>query len=78
MKKAKKQTKISKKKAKINKKMTFAQIMREDPKAAIELSNRGMFCCGCHMAEEETLEQGAEAHGIDADELVEELNKKKR
>jgi hybrid cluster-associated redox disulfide protein len=69
--------KQTKNKEKINKKMTFAQIMQENPKAAIELSNRGMFCCGCHMAEEETLEQGAEAHGIDADELVDELNKKK-
>jgi len=61
---------------KITKKMTFAQIIKEDPKAAVELSNRGMFCCGCHMAEQETLEEGAEAHGIDADELVEQLNKK--
>jgi len=69
--------KKQKNKKKINKKMTFAQIMQKNPKAAIELSNRGMFCCGCHMAEEETLEQGAEAHGINVDELVEELNKEK-
>jgi len=72
--KAKKQTKN---KTKITKDMTFAEIMEKEPKLAAELANRGMFCCGCHMATQETLEQGAIAHGMDADELVDELNKEK-
>ena len=36
----------------------------------------GMHCIGCPMAMEESLEQGAEAHGLDVDELVEKINKK--
>ncbi len=60
---------------KINKKMTFAELMEENPKAAKKLAEKGMFCCGCPMAMMETLEQGAKAHGEDPDKLVEELNK---
>ncbi|MBU3912538.1 MAG: hypothetical protein KKE50_00440, partial [Nanoarchaeota archaeon] len=33
---------------------------------------------GCPFASMESIEQGAKAHGLDADELVKELNKKKR
>jgi hybrid cluster-associated redox disulfide protein len=35
-----------------------------------------MFCSGCPMAMMETLEQGCLAHGIDADEILKELNEK--
>jgi len=60
---------------KINKKMSFAEIMEKNPKAAKKLAEKGMFCCGCLMAMMETLEQGAEAHGENVDKLVKELNK---
>lgn len=62
---------------KINKKMTFAQVMNENPEAAQELMKSGMACCGCPMAMQETLEEGAMAHGINPDKLVESINKKK-
>lgn len=62
---------------KVNKKMTFSEAIDKNPKIAVELANKGMFCCGCPMAMQETLEQGAEAHGIDVDELIKELNKGK-
>ena len=35
-----------------------------------------MACMGCPMAMQETIEQGALAHGIDPKKLVEELNNK--
>jgi len=70
--------KKSEKKNEINKKMSFAEILEKKPEAASLLMERGMHCCGCPMSIQETLEQGACAHGLDADELVKELNKKKR
>jgi len=35
----------------------------------------GLHCVGCHVAAFESIEQGAEAHGIDVDALVADLNK---
>jgi len=50
--------------------------MEKYPEAAEILMNKGMHCIGCGMAMFETLEQGAMVHGLDADELVNEINKK--
>ena len=61
-------------KKKITKDMTFAELMKEDKKAAEKLSERGLFCGGCPMAQFETIENGAKSHGIDVDELIKELN----
>ena len=63
---------------KINKNMTFAELMEADPEAAEKLLGKGMHCCGCPMSIMETLEQGCAAHGIDVDELVKELNEKSK
>jgi hybrid cluster-associated redox disulfide protein len=63
---------------KISKNMSFAEILQKDPKAAEILMEKGMHCCGCPMAMQESLEQGAAAHGLDAEEIVKELNKKKK
>ncbi len=60
----------------INKNMTFAEIMEKHPEMAGELFQSGMHCFGCAMAGSETLEQGAMAHGMNADELVKKLNKR--
>ena len=62
------------KKINITKDMTFAELIHANPKAAEKLAERGMFCGGCPMAQLETIGDGASAHGIDADELVKELN----
>jgi hybrid cluster-associated redox disulfide protein len=59
---------------KITKNMTFAEIMEIDREAGVKLAERGMFCGGCPMAQLETLENGAKAHGVDVDEILEELN----
>jgi len=74
MKKTKKKT--SSKKDIITKNMSFAEIMQKHPDAAMMLIEKGMHCMGCGMAAYETLEQGAAMHGINANKLVKELNKK--
>lgn len=61
---------------KITKKMSFVEILQKHPKAAEILLGKGMHCIGCPMAQMESLEEGAKAHGLDADEIVKELNEK--
>lgn len=61
-------------KQKITKNMTFAELIQKDRNAAEKLADKGLFCGGCPMAQLETIEQGARAHGIDPDKLVKELN----
>lgn len=63
---------------KITKDMTFAEIMEVDEGAGRKLGERGLFCGGCPMAAFETLENGAAAHGVNVDELIEELNSKEK
>ena len=68
--------KNKKEKGQITAKMSFAVVMKKYPEAAKVLFEKGMACMGCPMAMQETIEQGALAHGIDPKKLVEELNKK--
>ncbi|MEA3430963.1 MAG: DUF1858 domain-containing protein [Nanoarchaeota archaeon] len=60
---------------KINKDMTFGDIMRVCPECSEILLSYGLHCIGCHVAAFETLEQGCKAHGL-SDEQVEEMVKK--
>jgi hybrid cluster-associated redox disulfide protein len=60
---------------KISKDMTFAELIIQDRAAAEKLADKGLFCGGCPMAQFETLEDGARAHGLDIDDLLKELNK---
>lgn len=64
----------SRKNPKITADMTIAEIIRKKPEAIQKLMFMGMGCVGCHMSAFETLRQGAEAHGIDVEELLAELN----
>ena len=50
------------------------ELMDLDSEAAGKLAERGLFCGGCPMAQFETIENGAAAHGVDVDELLKELN----
>jgi len=61
-------------KKKITKDMTFMELMDLDSEAGTKLAERGLFCGGCPMAQFETIENGAKAHGVDVDELLKELN----
>ncbi len=64
---------------KINKDMTFGELMQLYPDAVPILGNYGLHCIGCHMSVSETIDQGMKAHGMDntaVDKLIAELNLK--
>ena len=59
---------------KITKEMKIGEILDKDMDVAPFLLNMGMHCLGCPSARSETLEQACLVHGVDADQLVEEIN----
>tara|TARA_Y100000034_G_C6887015_1_gene407386 strand:- start:1072 stop:1278 length:207 start_codon:yes stop_codon:yes gene_type:complete len=64
---------------KITKTTKMSEILQAKPDAAGILFEAGMGCCGCPMAQQESLEDGCKGHGMsnkDIDELVKMLNKK--
>ena len=60
---------------KIEKTTTIGEILEKAPEKADLLLEAGMHCLGCPASPMETLEEACEVHGIDADELVEKINK---
>lgn len=58
----------------ITKDMIIADIIQVDENLIPVLLNAGMHCVGCPSSMGETLEEAAEVHGIDADELCDLLN----
>jgi hybrid cluster-associated redox disulfide protein len=70
----------TKKKEKISKDMTFAELLEKNPESMNDLFEAGLHCIGCHMSAYETIEQGCLAHGMskkEVDELIKKLNKEK-
>ena len=64
---------------KINKDMTFGELMQLYPDTTPILGNYGLHCIGCHLSVSETIEQGMKAHGMDdaaVAKLIDELNQK--
>lgn len=61
---------------KITGKETFAEVISKHPEAVEVFLNFGMGCAMCGLAGSETIEQGAEAHGIDVKKLLNALNRK--
>ena len=61
--------------AKITKEMTFGEVLKKYPETVKTFLQFGMHCFGCHLAGEETIEQGALAHGVEVDKVIEDLNK---
>ena len=57
----------------ITKNTTIGQLLEMDPEMGNILTNIGMLCIGYPSARNETLEQAAEVHGMDADDLIEDL-----
>ncbi|TFG32909.1 DUF1858 domain-containing protein [Candidatus Thorarchaeota archaeon] len=54
--------------------MSIAEVVMKWPKAAGAFMEAGLHCYGCAAARFETIEQGALAHGIDPDKLIEAIN----
>lgn len=60
--------------AQITKDMIIADIISVDTNLIPILMESGMHCIGCPSSQAESLEEAAFVHGIDADELVDNLN----
>jgi len=60
--------------AQVTKDMFIKEVLQVDMELAAILLNYGMRCVGCPSAAAETLGQAATGHGIDPDELLEEMN----
>ena len=59
---------------KFNKDMTMGEILALNPEARAVLEGFGMHCCGCPVSQAEALDEACEVHGIDVDEVLNELN----
>ncbi len=65
--------------SKINKEMTFGELLQKFPKAGPILAGHGLHCIGCHIGVSESIEEGCQAHGISEEnitKIMEELNTK--
>jgi len=60
--------------ATITRDMGIMAVVEEWPETIQTFMNFGMGCIGCGAASYESIEQGATAHGIDVDALMEALN----
>jgi hybrid cluster-associated redox disulfide protein len=58
----------------ITKDMTFHEVMRMSPEVLKVLARFQLGCVGCMGAQHESLEKGAMDHGLDIEELLQELN----
>jgi len=58
----------------INNEMGIMEVVQKYPATVAVLQRFGMGCIGCGAASYESIEQGATAHGIDVDALMEALN----
>lgn len=58
----------------ITKDMVIMEIVRKYPETLPVFGQFGMGCLGCSGALHESLEQGAQVHGIDIDKMLKALN----
>ncbi len=58
----------------IEKTMKIGELLEKYPEKAEILLNAGMHCLGCPASREETLEEACDVHGIEVEELIQELN----
>lgn len=55
--------------------MVLGDAVQKYPDTAEVMFRHGLHCIGCHVSAYETIEQGAMAHGIDVDKLLDDMNK---
>ncbi len=60
---------------KITKNMKITEVVNRYPDTIKVFAKYELHCIGCIAARFENIEQGAAAHGVDADKLVDDLNK---
>lgn len=57
----------------ITKDTTIGEALKIDEGLVHLFSAIGMHCFGCHFSSDETIEQAAAVHGINADDLMEDI-----
>jgi hybrid cluster-associated redox disulfide protein len=57
----------------LNENTTIGELLDAAPEAKDILANMGMHCSSCPTARRESLAQAAEVHGMDIDDLLEDL-----
>lgn len=60
----------------IGKDITIAEAVNKHPEIVPVFMKYGLSCIGCPFAMSETIEQGANGHGINVEKLMKELNQK--
>ena len=58
----------------VTKDITIGELLKEAPDVAPVLLSAGMHCLGCPASQAESIGDAALVHGLDADELVAEIN----
>ena len=58
----------------VTKETKIGEILDASVEVAPFFLNMGMHCLGCPSARMETIEQACMVHGVDPDQLVEEIN----
>lgn len=59
----------------ITKEMQIMEVLEKYPESIPVLQSLNLGCIGCIAASGESLEQGLSAHGLNVDEVIENLNK---
>lgn len=54
--------------------MRIGEVLQKYPQALNVFLSHGLMCVGCAVARFENIRQGAEAHGINVDALIHDLN----
>lgn len=59
----------------ITKDIKIEEVVSQYPETMMVFMKHGLHCVGCHVSAFESIEDGAMAHGINVDALVDDLNK---
>jgi hybrid cluster-associated redox disulfide protein len=59
----------------IDKRMSIEEVVRKHPESIAIFGRHGLGCVGCQAALFESIEEGAEVHGVNVDALIADLNK---
>jgi hybrid cluster-associated redox disulfide protein len=59
----------------VTKETLIGDLLQMEPETAQFLIQMGMHCLGCPASRAESLEEACMVHGVDADEMVERINK---
>ncbi len=60
---------------KITGKMLIEEVLKRHPETSRVFQKRGMGCLTCMGAAAESIQNGSRMHGIDPDQLLQELNR---